>query len=106
MGARSFTPNARNYIRIRDKDICLYCKLPASTQTGEIAHVIPASRGGPSTPNNAIWSHKICNRAQSNRITFTFLSEAFDYLQSKGEDITWYTKGEGFLLVPIKGDLP
>jgi uncharacterized protein (TIGR02646 family) len=51
---------------------CEYCGMHQSLQgaTFHVEHVVPRSRGGPSTVNNLAWSCPSCNLRKSDRIEF------------------------------------
>jgi RHS repeat-associated protein len=46
-------------------DTCAYCNGPA--QPPEVDHIIPRSRGGNATPENAQVTCRFCNRSKGNR---------------------------------------
>lgn len=49
---------------------CEYCRMHQSLQgaTFHVEHVIPRSRGGPSTLNNLAWACPRCNLQKTNRV--------------------------------------
>ena len=63
---------SRRMILLRDKHICQYCsiKLNYNTKNCEptIDHVVPKSRGGELTWENAVASCKKCNVKKDNRL--------------------------------------
>src|SRR5690349_6591549 len=56
------TPGMRKRVFARDGQECQYCG-STTAERYELAHVIPASRGGPATAYNLVVSCKECNRA-------------------------------------------
>ena len=70
---------ARPYIAVaqrrqvidRAEGRCEYCQCPVdyATQLFDVDHIIPLSRGGPSTSNNLAYACSGCNRHKFNRLT-------------------------------------
>lgn len=57
---RSFSASTRN-ILIRDNFICQYCGKKLTLKTGTKDHVIPFSKGGPTTMKNLVAACGVCN---------------------------------------------
>ncbi|RME01810.1 MAG: hypothetical protein D6814_00790 [Calditrichaeota bacterium] len=57
--------NLRAYVYARDGWTCQYCKSEDGNLT--LDHIIPESRGGPTTPNNLVAACYNCNRAKGNQ---------------------------------------
>ncbi len=62
---RSISPNVRQAVLDRDDYICRYCG--RRSQTMEVDHVSPMSRGGMSTLDNLVTACRECNRKKSSR---------------------------------------
>ena len=56
-------------VRARADDRCEYCRMHQSLQgaTFHVEHVLPASKGGPSTLDNLAWCCPSCNLHKSDR---------------------------------------
>jgi predicted nucleic acid-binding Zn ribbon protein len=76
----------REKIHIRDGGICVYCKERPGT---DCDHVIPASHGGPTIPENLVLACQSCNCTKSASFDLHFLVIAFNHLLYKGEDLDW-----------------
>lgn len=63
---RSFAPSTRNVL-IRDNFTCQYCGAKLSMKNGTKDHVIPFSKGGPTSMKNLVASCKICNAKKDDR---------------------------------------
>jgi len=58
--------NIKMYVRKRDRYTCQYCG-EVSPQRLEVDHIIPRSRGGPTTPDNLVASCHRCNQEKGNQ---------------------------------------
>ena len=63
---RSFAPSTRNVL-IRDNFICQYCGCKLTQKNGTKDHVVPFSKGGPTTMKNLVASCKECNAKKDDR---------------------------------------
>lgn len=64
-GKISWSGSIREYVKEREaKDRCIYCE---STEGLSTDHLIPASRGGPDTGDNAVVACKRCNSSKGDR---------------------------------------
>lgn len=65
MNAQAFA----SAVQLRAGQRCEYCKMHQSLQgaTFHVEHIIPASRGGPTTLDNLAWCCPSCNLHKSNR---------------------------------------
>lgn len=51
----------------RDGMVCSLCHLPVRREDASVDHVVPLSKGGPSTMDNLRLAHRRCNFAKGNR---------------------------------------
>jgi len=64
-GEISWSTSIREYIKEREKlDVCIYC---GSKTDLTIEHILPRSRGGPDTPDNAVWVCRKCNSSKGGK---------------------------------------
>lgn len=63
--ARPIPRDVRKAVLDRDEYICRYCG--HRSQTIEVDHVIPVSKGGTSTPDNLVTACRDCNRRKGGR---------------------------------------
>jgi 5-methylcytosine-specific restriction endonuclease McrA len=63
--------NIKMYVRARDRYICVYCGERFPTRL-EVDHVVPRSRGGPTTPDNLVASCHDCNQRKGNQTAAEF----------------------------------
>lgn len=64
-GKISWSTSIREYIKERENpDICIYC---GSKSDLTLEHILPRSRGGPDTPDNAVWVCKKCNSSKGSK---------------------------------------
>lgn len=63
---RSFAASTRNVL-IRDNFICQYCGCKLTINTGTKDHVVPFSRGGPTTMKNLVAACRSCNTRKDDR---------------------------------------
>lgn len=63
--------NQRRLIIERAQHRCEYCQCPVdyATQSFDIDHIVPVSRGGPSTSDNLAYACSGCNRHKFNHLT-------------------------------------
>ena len=65
LGEISWSTSIREYIKEREKpDICIYC---GSKSDLTLEHILPRSRGGPDTPDNAVWVCRKCNSSKGSK---------------------------------------
>ncbi len=57
----------RNNVIARDGYVCGLCGGPVDSTDVDLDHIIPASKGGPTTLDNLRVTHSRCNRARGNR---------------------------------------
>lgn len=71
MPRRYITTEQRQRIIDRAEGRCEYCQCPVdyATQSFDVDHIIPVSRGGPSTSDNLAYACSGCNRHKFNRLT-------------------------------------
>lgn len=60
-------PVLRGELMDRDKWTCRYCGEAVTTTTATLDHIVPQSRGGPSTPENLTTACHTCNSIKSGR---------------------------------------
>ena len=63
---RSFAPSTRNVL-IRDNFTCQYCGVKLSLKSGTKDHVVPFSKGGPTSMKNLVAACKDCNAKKDDR---------------------------------------
>lgn len=63
---RAFAPSTRNVL-IRDNFTCQYCGVKLSLKTGTKDHVVPFSKGGPTSMKNLVAACKTCNAKKDDR---------------------------------------
>ncbi|MDP3275171.1 MAG: HNH endonuclease [Deltaproteobacteria bacterium] len=64
---RSVLRLTRRNVYLRDGYSCQYCGRKASAQELNLDHVMPRSRGGPTTWENLVCSCRVCNLAKGGR---------------------------------------
>lgn len=69
----------------RDNSICIYCGQPAFV----IDHVVPVSRGGPTSKSNGVLACQSCNLRKGGRIIESMSRTAFRHLLTHGEKLSW-----------------
>ena len=70
----------------RDAGICHLCRLPVRREDASVDHVIPLSKGGPSTMANLKLAHRRCNSAKGNRVWTgrrRFVVDGLDWFESR-----------------------
>lgn len=90
----------RKNIFRRDGSACLYCGAKAPKVVLELEHIVPQSRGGPSTWENLVTSCHGCNAKKGNRTP----EEANMPLLRRPLPVSVHTNK--FLLKNIGGDIP
>lgn len=64
-GEISWSTSIREYVKERERtEECIYC---GSKRDLTLDHVLPRSRGGPDSPDNAVWVCKSCNSSKGDR---------------------------------------
>jgi rubrerythrin len=64
-GEINWSTSIREYVKEREKkDICIYC---GSKTDLTLEHIMPRSRGGPDSPDNAVWVCKRCNSSKGDK---------------------------------------
>lgn len=81
-GVKNTSIFSRRGVLARDGFKCVYCGSPANT----IDHVIPQSKGGPSTYDNCVAACSPCNRKKDDR----FLEDIGWKINSSGITPSWY----------------
>lgn len=63
------TPELRQLVRIRAKEICEYCLASSlySFHPFSVDHVLPVSKGGKNEPDNLAFSCQYCNSSKYNK---------------------------------------
>ena len=61
----------RDSIKARDGNKCVYC---GSTESLTIDHVVPLSKGGPTTSSNCVTACRSCNQAKGSMQIDEFLN--------------------------------
>ena len=59
---------SRYDLYIRDLGMCQYCECKVSKDAATIDHVIPRSKGGPTTWENCVLSCERCNTKKANKL--------------------------------------
>lgn len=67
------------FIKDRDKGICVYC----GESGNEIDHVIPWSRGGPTSEKNLVLACYTCNTEKSNSESRSLIQKGLAHLVSR-----------------------
>jgi 5-methylcytosine-specific restriction endonuclease McrA len=65
------TAKLRNFIKSRDSHTCRYCSVSLAAEPHlllEVDHVVPVSKGGPTTEENLQTLCWRCNRTKSNKV--------------------------------------
>jgi len=61
----TWSTSVREYIKEREKtDQCIYC---GREKTLTVEHILPRSRGGPDSPDNAVFVCRECNSSKGDR---------------------------------------
>ena len=64
-GEITWSTSIREYIKEREKtDQCIYCSREKKLT---VEHILPRSRGGPDSPDNAVFVCKRCNSSKGDR---------------------------------------
>ena len=64
-GEICWSTSIREYVKEREKqDECIYC---GSREDLTLEHILPRSRGGPDSPDNAVWICKSCNSSKGSK---------------------------------------
>jgi len=64
-GQISWATSIREYVKEREKqNECIYCGKKTDLT---LDHILPKSRGGPDSPDNAVWVCKGCNSSKSDK---------------------------------------
>lgn len=65
VGEINWSTSIREYVKEREqKDVCIYC---GNRKDLTLEHILPRSRGGPDTPDNAVWACKSCNSSKGDK---------------------------------------
>lgn len=64
---KSKVPFSRTNVFIRDSYECQYCGASVTDKTGELEHVVPISRSGPTSYENCVTACNPCNKRKGNR---------------------------------------
>jgi hypothetical protein len=60
-----WSTSIREYVKEREKTgECIYC---SGKKDLTLDHILPKSRGGPDSPDNAVWVCKSCNSSKGDR---------------------------------------
>jgi hypothetical protein len=71
-GEINWSTSIREYIKEKEKkDICIYCENKTDLT---LEHIMPRSRGGPDTTDNAVWVCKSCNSSKGDKASMNGLS--------------------------------
>ena len=64
-GEICWSTSIREYVKEKEKsDVCVYC---GSKSELTLEHILPRSRGGPDSPDNAVWVCKRCNSSKGDK---------------------------------------
>ena len=64
-GQIQWSSSIREYVKEREQsDTCVYCGAKADLT---LEHMLPRSRGGPDTPDNAVWVCSSCNSQKGSK---------------------------------------
>lgn len=64
-GEISWSTSIREYVKEREKaGTCIYCGKETDLT---LEHILPRSRGGPDSPDNAVWICKSCNSTKGDK---------------------------------------
>ena len=64
-GEINWSTSIREYVKEREKkDVCIYC---GKKKDLTLEHILPRSRGGPDTTDNAVFVCKNCNSSKGDR---------------------------------------
>ena len=64
-GEINWSNSIREYVKEREKiDVCIYC---GKKKDLTLEHILPRSRGGPDTTDNAVFVCKSCNSSKGNK---------------------------------------
>ena len=70
---RSFDAYQRDYVYLKSRGVCAYAdheicgdRRVMAFEDGEVHHVLPRSKGGATDLDNAVWTHRECNRKIGN----------------------------------------
>lgn len=87
---RNFNPSMAKIVWERDEGLCIYCGSPAQV----LDHVVPFSKGGPTTRANAVCACHKCNREKNTELDMDFLTRGLFWLMQCGENTDWVDKLE------------
>jgi len=64
-GEINWSTSIREYVKEREKkDVCIYC---GKKKDLTLEHILPRSRGGPDTTDNAVFVCKACNSSKGDK---------------------------------------
>lgn len=64
-GQINWSTSIREYVKEREKpDICIYC---GNKEELTLEHILPRSRNGPDSPDNAVWVCRRCNSSKGDK---------------------------------------
>jgi rubrerythrin len=64
-GEINWSTSIREYVKEREKgNVCIYC---GSEKDLTLDHILPRSRNGPDSPDNAVWVCKSCNSSKGDK---------------------------------------
>lgn len=86
----SIPRHTKDYIRLRDGGICVYCENAVGQQ---IDHVLPVKHGGRGIRANLVLSCESCNRRKKAHLDEALIAKAFRHLLRVGEDLSWTERG-------------
>ncbi len=65
LGEISWSSSIREYIKERERpENCIYC---GGRRDLTLEHILPRCRGGPDSPDNAVWVCRTCNSSKGDR---------------------------------------
>lgn len=70
----------------RDGMVCSICHLHVRREDASVDHVVPLSKGGPSTMDNLRLAHRRCNSSKGNRAPsgrVTFVDDGRDWFATR-----------------------
>lgn len=70
-GEINWSTSIREYVKEREKkDVCIYC---GKKKELTLEHILPRSRGGPDTTDNAVFVCKSCNSSKGDNRLYEWL---------------------------------
>ncbi|KXB00085.1 HNH endonuclease [candidate division MSBL1 archaeon SCGC-AAA259O05] len=81
-GEIEWSTSIREYVRESErKDECIYCGEECEDLTLE--HILPLSRGGPDTPDNAVHVCQSCNSRKGSKRPYEWFYDEYDFDKAK-----------------------